>query len=99
MIQVDGVHVGDIRPMGEKHIRMRVMDIDAVWWNGRQHTAMLSSGPVSLVGSLATPLAADGRCASLWKMLAFVLRKLLKRLNQVLDPSARRWPHAERIRA
>ena len=52
MIQVDGVHVGDIRPMGEKHIRMRVMDIDAVWWNGRQHTAMLSSGPVSLVGSL-----------------------------------------------
>ena len=52
LIQVDGVHVGDIRPMGEKHIRMRVMDIDAVWWNGRQHTAVLSSGPVSLVGSL-----------------------------------------------
>ena len=50
MIQVDGVHVY-IRPMGEKHIRMRVMDIDAVQ-NGRQHTAMLTSGPVSLVGSL-----------------------------------------------
>ena len=52
LIQVDDVHISDIRPMGEKHIRMRVKDIDAVWWNGRSHSAMLSSGPVSLVGSL-----------------------------------------------
>jgi len=52
LIQVDDVRVSDIRPMGEKHIRMRVMDVDAVWWNGRQHTHALSAGSVSLVGSL-----------------------------------------------
>ena len=64
MIQVDGVHVGDIRPMGEKHIRMRVMDVDAVWWNGRQHRdVVLRPGLPS--GAGLQPGVADGRCASL----------------------------------
>ena len=52
VLQIDGVHISDPRPMGEKHLRMRVGEVDAVWWNGREHTHALSQGPVSLIGSL-----------------------------------------------
>ncbi len=52
LLQVDGVMARDIRPMGEKHIRMRLVDIDAVWWNGRIHSHTLKQGPISIVGSL-----------------------------------------------
>ncbi len=52
LIQVDGVHVSNLRPMGEKHIRMQIGALDAVWWNGRIHSDALSKGPVSLVGSI-----------------------------------------------
>ena len=51
-LQIDGVRVRDIRPMGEKHIRMRLGDIDAVWWNGRVYSHVLSEGLVSIVGTL-----------------------------------------------
>jgi single-stranded-DNA-specific exonuclease len=52
LIQVDNVTIQNIRPMGEKHIRMNIMDIEAVWWNGRVHSHALTQGPVSIVGSL-----------------------------------------------
>ena len=52
LLQIDGLSVVDIKPMGEKHIRMRLGDIDAVWWNGREHRQVLSEGPVSVVGTL-----------------------------------------------
>ena len=52
LIQIDGVHVSNLRPMGEKHIRMQIGELDAVWWNGRIHTDALSNGAVSLVGSI-----------------------------------------------
>ena len=93
MIQVDGVHVGDIRPMGEKHIRMRVMDVDAIWGTVDSTPRCCPQARSLWSGAWATTTGvADGRCASLWKMLALVLRKLLKRLNQVLDLSTRGWP-------
>jgi single-stranded-DNA-specific exonuclease len=52
VIQLDGVQISDPRPMGEKHLRMRIGEIDAVWWNGREHTHALTQGRISLVGSL-----------------------------------------------
>lgn len=52
VIQVDGVYVDGIKPLGEKHIRLDVGGVEAVWWNGREHTHALTSGPVSLVGTL-----------------------------------------------
>jgi single-stranded-DNA-specific exonuclease len=52
VIQIDGVKVSGIKPMGEAHIRMSVGGIDAVWWNGRIHSHALTDGPISLVGSL-----------------------------------------------
>jgi len=51
-LQIDGVRVQGIRPMGEKHIRMQIGDIDAVWWNGRVYSHVLSDGLVSIVGTL-----------------------------------------------
>lgn len=51
-IQVNGITIGDVRPLGEKHIRFRIGQVDAVWWNGRIHTHSLTQGPVNLVGSL-----------------------------------------------
>ncbi|MGB0638390.1 MAG: single-stranded-DNA-specific exonuclease RecJ [Myxococcota bacterium] len=52
VIQIDNVYVSDLRPMGEKHIKMRIEGIEAIWWNGRHHSHELTQGPVSLVGSL-----------------------------------------------
>ncbi|MAY80094.1 MAG: single-stranded-DNA-specific exonuclease RecJ [Deltaproteobacteria bacterium] len=52
VIQIDNVQVSDLRPMGEKHIKMRIEGIEAIWWNGRIHSHTLTQGPVSLVGSL-----------------------------------------------
>ena len=51
-IQVNNVRIADIRPMGDKHIRFKVGEVDAVWWNGRIHTHALTQGPVRVVGSL-----------------------------------------------
>ena len=52
LIQVDGVQVTDVQPMGERHIRMRINGVDAVWWGGRRHTHALTQGQVSVVGQL-----------------------------------------------
>jgi len=52
VLQVDGVRIDGIRPMGEKHLRMSVGGVDAVWWNGAQHRDALTDGLVSLIGSL-----------------------------------------------
>jgi len=52
VLQLDNVRISDPRPMGEKHLRMRIGEMDAVWWNGREHTHTLTQGPVSLIGSL-----------------------------------------------
>jgi single-stranded-DNA-specific exonuclease len=52
VIQIDNVQVSDLRAMGEKHIKMRIEGIEAIWWNGRTHSHELTRGPVSLVGSL-----------------------------------------------
>ena len=52
LLQIDNLRVGNIRPMGEKHIRMQMGDIDAVWWNGREHSHTLLEGPISVVGTL-----------------------------------------------
>jgi single-stranded-DNA-specific exonuclease len=52
-IQVNNVHATDMRPLGDKHLRFRLGEIDTVWWNGRVHTHTLSNGPMSFVGSLS----------------------------------------------
>ncbi|MEC8194472.1 MAG: single-stranded-DNA-specific exonuclease RecJ [Myxococcota bacterium] len=49
---VNGVHVSDVRPLGERHIRFRMGDVEAVWWSGRVHSHRLTDGPVNVVGSL-----------------------------------------------
>jgi len=51
-IQVNDVHATDMRPLGDKHLRFRLGNIDTVWWNGRVHTHALGNGPMSFVGSL-----------------------------------------------
>jgi len=52
LIQINNVLVSETRPMGEKHIRMQIGELEAVWWNGRQYTHDLMQGPISVVGTL-----------------------------------------------
>jgi len=51
-IQVNGVHPAQIRPLGDRHIRFNIGDVEAVWWNGRVHSRALSAGAFSVIGSL-----------------------------------------------
>ncbi len=52
VLQLENIHVNNARSMGEKHLRLQLGELDAVWWNGRQYSHALTDGPISLIGTL-----------------------------------------------
>jgi single-stranded-DNA-specific exonuclease len=51
LLQLEPMSLAQVRPMGERHLRMTIGDVDAVWWGGAAHRAALEQ-PVALVGTL-----------------------------------------------
>jgi len=51
ILQLPPIRPTQIRPMGDRHLRMRLGAVDAVWWGGAQYQAALDQ-EVELVGTL-----------------------------------------------
>ncbi len=74
LLHLSEIQPTQVRPMGERHLRMSIGAVDAVWWGGAPYTEALDQ-PVELVGTLGFNhwrgkrsvrfTIKDARCASL----------------------------------